>query len=117
MVGQNTIYSDCSGVVDGIRKGEHWGMRPGRYHGGIWRQVWQILHEDHSVQVIKVKSHKSEAACKGDPMQLWLRKGDVAADGYAKAGSRRHPVTVLDLQRQRAHVQTVREVLWSWNIR
>ena len=68
-------------------KCKHWGLRPERYHGGIWRQVWQILEEDHGVQVIKVKAHMAEEACKGDPMQLWLREGNVAADGYATAGS------------------------------
>ena len=91
-------------------KGRQWGLRPECFHGGIWELLWEMLDPGHEIQITKVKAHKSEAACKGDPVQLWLRKGNVAADGYAKAGMRRHPVKKIDLERQKAHVTTVRQV-------
>ena len=85
-------------------------MRPDCFHGGIWKLIWDILDLGHEVHITKAKAHKSEAACKGDPFQLWLRKGNVAADGYAKAGTRRHPVKMFDLERQKANVATVKQV-------
>jgi len=113
MAGNETIYSDCSGVVDGFAKGRRWCLRPDCFHAGIWKLIWDILDPGHEVNVTKVKAHKSEAACNGDPMQLWLRKGNVAADGYAKAGTRRHPVRLFDLERQKAHVAMVKMVqIW-----
>ena len=35
MAGNETIYSDCSGVADGFAKGRQWGLRPECFHGGI----------------------------------------------------------------------------------
>ena len=69
MAGNETIYSDCSGVVDGFAKGRQLTMRPECFHASIWELIWDILDPGHEVSVTKVKAHKSEAACKGDPGQ------------------------------------------------
>ena len=53
---------------------------------GIWRQICKVVEDMHSIQVIKVKAHNSEKDCDNDHLLLSLRKGNVAADFYAKAG-------------------------------
>ena len=67
-----TIWSDCQGVVIGLRKLLRGGrVRPNRAHSDLWHQIETVLQEDTmEVQVIKVVSHCQVSAAQ-TPEEEW----------------------------------------------
>ena len=83
----------------------------GRQAGAVssrYRRMWNVLKDSHGIKVAKAKAHKSEKDCNNDPLQSWLRKGNVAAGRYVKACARYQASNMLDIQRQTAHVKAVK---------
>ena len=63
---------------------------PRAKHVAVWRAVWDHV-EDEPLCTHKVRAQQSIAVMAGDDHASWLRRGNAAADKFAKLGAAMHP--------------------------
>lgn len=89
------IASDCAYVVDGINDpGARAKNTAGTsVHAALWLRVWDCIDDigSHSISVRKVKAHSSLEDVTMGLITARDRRGNQAADHYAKLGARLHP--------------------------
>ena len=111
-----TIWSDCAGVV--VRFRAHFvrgvPIRVSQAHSDLWFQLQDVLADTLPgfVQVHKVGAHTASHP-DDTAVDKWLRQGNSAVDGAAKAANTCRPAWVWNLWTQMVEEQWINDHLGS----
>jgi len=85
------LYIDCQSTRDCLAKGPGFSTGPGASRAHLWEPFWAAFQPE-DLEVFKTMAHASGQDVLSGRTSAWEKKGNDAADEFAKAGADKHGV-------------------------
>ena len=103
-----TAYVDCHGSIDAFELPVSESTGSGNPRAHLWKLIWGKLRGE-PVLLAKTKAHATEQDVLLGKTTWWQKRGNDAADKFAKMGAQVHGVSALHEQQVGACMDVVRQ--------
>ena len=103
-----TIYVDCQGTIDTFEQPYTESTGSGNPRAHLWRLIWSKLR-GRPVLLAKTKAHATEQDVLLGRTTWWQKRGNDAADRFARLGAEVHGVTARQEQQVRACMDVAKQ--------